>query len=248
MKCWKSIAVLGCIALLLSGCKETLLSALSENSANQIIATLSQYKIDAEKAPDKSGQFSVIVDKENFNSAVMALQSNGLPRSVGGALERLFPPGQLISSPEQERAKLNAAREDKLSSMLYAISGVQQAYVAIGNAPQSVLDDGASSASVAVVIRYAPSIQMSRYEEQIRSVIKQAVPKAHDSDISITLFPAEGVLLPRLNVPKPAGSSVGDWFTLSASILAATAAVCALMLIGWRVVHGLIGRKKSAAR
>ena len=129
--------------------------------------------------------------------------------------------------------------------MLYSISGVMQASVVISESPRGPLDEAPPKSSVAVIIRYAPSMQLTKYEEQIRNVVRNAVPRVVDADISVTLIPAEEVVLPRLNQGV---SGNNDRFAFWASVLAATAGACAIVLIGWRISHGLFVRRTNPPR
>lgn len=115
---------------LLSGCKSELYSKLDEKEANQMMALLIYNNIPADKRVEKEG-VTLLVERERFVDAVEVLRQNGLPRRKTVTMQELFPSGQLVTSPEQEEAKLNFLKSQQIEKMLGSMDGVINAEVSV---------------------------------------------------------------------------------------------------------------------
>ncbi|MFL9708850.1 EscJ/YscJ/HrcJ family type III secretion inner membrane ring protein, partial [Aeromonas veronii] len=87
-------------------------------------------RIQADKSVEKEG-VTLRVDQDRFVDAVEVLRQNGLPRRRTVTMQDLFPSGQLVSSPEQEEAKLNYLKSQQLEKMLGSMDGVITAEVSV---------------------------------------------------------------------------------------------------------------------
>lgn len=153
--------VAGCLlafSVLLAGCKVTLYSDLSEYEANQMLALLMANQIDAAKQKDKAGGLTLQIKKSQFVQAVEILRQNGYPRSKYASVMDVFPSNQLISSPEQERAKMNYLKEQQIEAMLMSIDGVIVARVSIGSVPPDNLGLETIKPTISVFVKYSPAL------------------------------------------------------------------------------------------
>ncbi len=89
MKFLRLALILG-LALLLTGCRVELYSALPEDDANQMLAILMQNHIDADKQPEAGG-VTLRVEQSQFINAVELLRLNGFPRHSYVSAETMFP-------------------------------------------------------------------------------------------------------------------------------------------------------------
>ncbi|MEX6224446.1 type III secretion system inner membrane ring lipoprotein SctJ [Providencia hangzhouensis] len=119
------------ILFFFTGCKVELYSDLSEEEANQMIALLMLRNIDAEKSIIKGSGVTINVEKDDFANAVEVLRQQGLPNKRTENIADLFPPGQLVTSPAQEQAKITYLKEQNIEKMLLSMDGVIIAQVAI---------------------------------------------------------------------------------------------------------------------
>ncbi|WP_422649725.1 hypothetical protein OJJOAM_004222 [Cupriavidus sp. H18C1] len=105
-------------------------------------------------------------------------------------MEDLFPSNQLVTSPAQERAKMQLLKEQQLESMISAMDGVIGAKVSIA---QKVDENGkpTGAPSAAVFIKYSPQFNLANYEVQIRSLIRDGVPDIASDQISVVMQAAD---------------------------------------------------------
>jgi type III secretion protein J len=183
------LPLLLCILFLLSGCRIELYSNLSELEANQMMALLKSNDVDADKIVGKDGTQTLRVKENAFVSAIETLSQNGYPRKKFVSAEELFPSGQLISSPSQEKTRINYLKEQSLERMLSHIEGVVMANVVIG---QDIAESSFSTLakpSVSVLVKYSPEVNLKAFTVQIRSLMLNAVPGVPDENVALMLQP-----------------------------------------------------------
>jgi len=189
------------ILFLLTGCRIELYSNLSEQEANQMLALLKSNNIDADKVTNKDGSLMLRVDENAFVNAVETLRQYGYPKKKFVSTEDFFPSGQLISSPAQEKTRINYLKEQSLERMLNNIEGVIGANVVIG---QEVAEAGFNAPikpSVSVLVRYSPEINLKAFTVQIRSLVLNAVPGMPDENVALMMQPvSQRVLIQEENV------------------------------------------------
>ncbi|MGL4602139.1 MAG: type III secretion system inner membrane ring lipoprotein SctJ [Plesiomonas sp.] len=212
---WINVIV---IVLLLTACKIDLYSGLSENDANQMMAILMSHNIDAEKQKSAAGLVDITVEKKQFIGAVETLRLYGFPRQTFSSIEELFPSNQLVTSPQQEQAKLTYLKEQQLAKMLSHIDGVIQSDVNISTT--SVTDDNNNSGvpnGVAIFIKHSPEVNLDSIQTQIRDLVHETIPQVNYNAISILLQPANTHFQPILNIDGE-NKNTPSWFS-SAYIL-----------------------------
>ncbi|AIO69819.1 type III secretion system inner membrane ring lipoprotein SctJ [Burkholderia oklahomensis] len=184
------VACAAALALSLAACKSDLYTNLPEAEANQMIALLMLRDIAVDKKPLKDGNVTIRVESDQFVNAVELMRQNGLPRRKLAALEDLFPPGQLVTSPAQEQAKITFLKEQQLEKMLRAMDGVVDAQVSIAEAePQNRRDPPQPSASV--FVKYSPERNFGARETEIRSLVVTGTPGLSPDHVSVVLQPAD---------------------------------------------------------
>lgn len=183
--------------LLLAGCRIELYSGLPEEDANQMLAILMQHHIDAEKQRGEGG-ITLRVEQTQFINAVELLRLNGFPHRKYTTAEMMFPPNQLVVSPNEEQQKILYLKEQRIEGMLSQMEGVVQADVAIASrSPGSEVD--AAPISVAVFIKYSPQVNMETFHMQIKNLVEKAIPGLQYDHISILMQPASY----RIATPTP---------------------------------------------
>ncbi|WP_150671030.1 type III secretion system inner membrane ring lipoprotein SctJ [Pandoraea anhela] len=191
------------VLLMLAGCKVELHRALSETEANQMLALLLVSGLQADKRADTAG-ITVRIERSDFVRGVEVLRQHGLPRQKRASVEDVFPPGQLVSSPVQEQAKLIFLKEQRLERMLAALDGVMVAEVSIAQVPTDSAGRATLPPGVAVFVKYSPEINMVQRMTDIRSLVHDSVPGVSPERISIVLQPAD-YRLPRAAIEAGAG-------------------------------------------
>ncbi|MBT2869681.1 type III secretion inner membrane ring lipoprotein SctJ [Chromobacterium violaceum] len=230
----KTLGLLLVCALLLTGCKSELYSKLDEAEANQMLALLMYNRIPAEKRTDKEG-VGLFVAEDRFVDAVEVLRQNGLPRRKAVGMQDLFPSGQLVSSPEQEEAKLNYLKSQQLEQMLSRMDGVIVAEVTVAQ-PRVRDGEEAPPASAAVLVKYSPEVNLPAREAEIRALVRDGIPRLPAERISLSLQRADYRYLPAQQQTAP--SRLKTWLPW----IAAASALAAALALLWRR-----GRRKDAA-
>ena len=122
------LAALG--LLLLAACgRAELYGKLTEAQANEMIAVLQRSGIEADKTSAGENGWTLTTAKSDFGRAVEILQSQGYPRQDFATLGTVFKKEGFVSSPTEERARLNWGLSQELSRTLTEIDGVVQARV-----------------------------------------------------------------------------------------------------------------------
>ncbi|WP_374627163.1 type III secretion system inner membrane ring lipoprotein SctJ [Pandoraea sp.] len=201
----------GLLVISLAGCKVELHRSLSETEANQMLALLLVSGLQADKRADTAGM-TVRIERSDFVRGVEVLRQHGLPRQKRASVEDIFPPGQLVSSPVQEQAKLIYLKEQRLERMLASLDGVMVAEVAIAQVPTDSAGRATLPPGVAVFVKYSPEINMTQRLTDIRSLVHDSVPGVTPERISIVLQPAD-YRVPRAAIDASSGGSAATYGT-----------------------------------
>ncbi len=233
------------LSFFLTACKVTLYSSLSELEANEMLALLMINRIDAQKESDKTKGLLLIVPKSQFIKAVEVLRQNGYPKPKYASVMDVFPSNQLVSSPEQERAKMEYLKEQQVQEMLMHMDGVVSAHVAIG-LPDDPGGLGKQNVqpTVSVFIKYSPSTNLSAYQEQIRDLVRQGIAGIDQNSISVVMVPASY----RYGQAQPLATPLPDtwWARLVQKPIWLGAIVLLLLgLIGSAISFSIMQARKS---
>jgi type III secretion protein J len=181
-------------SLLLSGCKVELYTGISQKEGNEMLALLQTEGISSDKQPDKDGQVKLLVEQSDVAQAIETLKRKGYPRESFSTLQDVFPKDGLISSPTEERARLNYAKAQEISHTLSEIDGVLVARVHV------VLPEGnegiskkPSPASASVFIKHAADIQLDTYIPQIKQLVNNSIEGLAYDRISVVLVPSADI-------------------------------------------------------
>lgn len=202
VKMWRSLkSVLFVFAcLLLSGCGSSILySSLDEKEANEMIAILKQYGIQAKKALGKES-CSLSVSNNDFSSAVNLLESQGYPLPKYQTIGEVFKKSGLVSSPLEERVRFMNALSEGIALTLSKIPGVLKSRVHIVLPENDPYVEDATPSSAAVFIAYRQDSLVEDYVREIKYLVKNSIEGLDYDKVSVALFP---VTLPPL--PKAVG-------------------------------------------
>ena len=178
--------------LLLSSCSEQeLYSDLSESQANDMVALLYSADMPASKTRGSDGQFSVLTDKSSFASAVNLLHANGLPSAQFENLGDVFQKEGFVSSPLEERARLNHAMSQEIAHTISSIDGVLMARVHLAVPEHNELSDKVSSASASVFIKHRADVDLSGSVSRIKALVINGIENLPYDNVTVALFEAE---------------------------------------------------------
>jgi type III secretion protein J len=174
-------------ALTAASCKSDLYTNLDERHANEIVATLRQHGILADRSVGKGNRISVAVDESRFAEAVTVLDDNGLPREEFATLGEVFKRDGLVSSPVQERAQMIYALSQELSRTVSEIDGVLSARVHLVLPENDPLRQQLVPSSASVFIRHSASAPLSDLVPQVKMLVANAVAGLSYDKVSVIL-------------------------------------------------------------
>jgi type III secretion protein J len=182
----------GVLLLLLSGCGgEVLYSNLAEQEVNEMVALLYDAGISATKQATTDQHFAVLTEKQSFAEAVELLRSNGYPRNKFESLGDVFKKEGFVSSPLEERARLNYAQTQELAKTIESIDGVVLARVHLAVPKKEPLSEKAAPASASVFIKHRKSAKLKGKEAQIKALIVNSIEGLPYKNVTVALFPVD---------------------------------------------------------
>jgi type III secretion protein J len=235
------LAMVVVCAATLASCKSDLYTNLDQRHANEIVATLRQHGIPAERTFGKGDRVSVSVEESRFAEAVAVLNDNGLPREEFATLGDVFKRDGLVSSPVQERAQMIFALSQELSRTVSEIDGVLSARVHLVLPENDPLRQQLVPSSASIFIRYQASMPVSDLVPQIKLLVANGVAGLSYDKVSVILVPVAARAIVARNDRgdefqvrgRGDGLFVADWPTVSLGALA-IALVGALAFAWWR--------------
>lgn len=248
-------AAIALAVLLLGGlgglaCRAPVLSGLAEAEANDVVVTLGAAQIAAQKERDATGgphAFRVEVPAAEVARALQALQAAGLPRREPSGLDALERGAGLVATPEEERARLDAATAGELARSLMRLPGVRDARVHLTHpARPAALDQAVTAPKAAVLLLRSPDAPPVP-EESVRALLAAAIADLAPEAVAVVQAEAsraparasEVVAIGPISVPR------GSAHTLRALLAAAlvlhlllAAALIAVVARGRRAALG----------
>ena len=179
------------VALLLAACEAELYNNLDQRQANEMVATLQQRGIPAQRMAVKGGQYTVVVDKARFADAINVLKEAGLPKQEFQSMGQVFKKDGLVSSPTQERAQMIFALSQELSRTVSEIDGVLSARVHLVLPENDPLRQQLVPSSASVFIRHRSSTQVGNLVPQVKMLVANGVAGLSYDKVSVVLVPVE---------------------------------------------------------
>ena len=222
--------------LLLGGCgTQEVYGKLSESSANEMVAVLSQSGIQAAKVAGEKEHWSVTVSPDDFARAVETLRAQGLPHETYDSLGTVFKKEGFTSTPLEERARLIYGLSQELSRTISEIDGVVQARVHLTMPEADPLSREAKPSAASVFVKYRSGFDLRSQTAAIKSLVTNGIDGLTYDRVSVVMVPAQS-----LPVVAPAANSI-DLSTLG-RIFAGLAAAGLLLFAGRALIRS---RRKS---
>jgi type III secretion protein J len=178
-------------ALLLSACEAELYNNLDQRQANEMVATLQQRGIPAQRLAVKGGQYTVVVDKDRFAESITILKDAGLPRQEFQTMGQVFKKDGLVSSPTQERAQMIFALSQELSGTVSEIDGVLSARVHLVLPENDPLRQQLVPSSASVFIRHRSNAPVGNLVPQVKMLVANGVAGLSYDKVSVVLVPVD---------------------------------------------------------
>lgn len=178
--------------LFVAGCQQHVLySGLTEQEANEMIALMYSAGLTAEKQSSKNQNYSVLTDQASFSHAMRLLQANGLPRERFESLGDVFKKEGFVSSPLEERARLNHALSQEISHTLSSIDGVLLARVHLAVPEQDYLAEKKLPSSASVMVKHRADVDLAGEIAKIKSLVVDGVENLPYDNVTVALFPTQ---------------------------------------------------------
>ncbi len=185
--------------MVLSGCKETLYSNISEKDANEMLSALLRRGVDAEKVSAGKGFYYVAVEQEDMVRALDIIRENSLPRTDYKSLGTVFSGESMISSQLEEQARFAYALSQELSDTFSKIDGVLDSRVHVTLVQHEQSSGITTPPSAAVFLRHTPSSPVVNMVGDIRETTAKAVPGLTRDRVTVMLEDyRENILPPQL--------------------------------------------------
>lgn len=193
------MALLLALALLLTACKVEMYTGLTEEQANEMLSTLLQRGIAAEKASAGKNGYSLSVESDELVRSLQILRENGLPRESFHSLGDVFSGQSMIASASEDQARLAYALSQELSDTFSRIDGVLTARVHVVLGVNDPINNVEVEPSVAVFLRHTPESPVVNLVPDIREVAARAVAGLKYDNVAVMLVPVrESVTVPRV--------------------------------------------------
>jgi len=180
------------LSLLLTGCSRTdLYSKLTEGQANDMIAVLQSANISATKQDNGEAGWSLSTSQSDFARAIAVLHAQGYPREDFATLGTVFKKEGFVSSPTEERARLNYGMSQELAHTISDIDGVVQARVHLALPQNDPMSEQKQPASASVFIKYRPGTNIEGQIGKIKALVVNSVEGLGYDNVSVVTFPAE---------------------------------------------------------
>lgn len=185
------------LPLLLVGCgDETLYSNLTERQANAMVALLHKSGLPASKERVNEGNYAVATPARHFGQAVETLQANGLPAEDYDSLGEVFAKQGLVSSPLEERARLNHALSQEIARTISSIDGVLLARVHLAVPEHDDLTDETRPSSASVFVKHRANVDLSDSISRIKALVVNGIENLPYDNVTVALFESRRATVP----------------------------------------------------
>jgi type III secretion protein J len=182
------------LALLLAGCGEQeVYGKLTETSANEMIAVLSQSGIAASKVAGEKDNWSITVEPGDFSRAVETLRAHGLPHENYDSLGTVFKKEGFTSTPLEERARLIYGLSQELSKTISEIDGVVQARVHLTMPEADPLSREAKPSAASVFVKYRTGFDLRSQTGAIKALVTNGIDGLTYDRVSVVMVPAQAL-------------------------------------------------------
>ena len=180
------------LALLLSACQDDLYTGLTQKTANEMIAILSENGIKASRAAgDTAATYKIRVSSDDLPQAVRVLKASGHPKDNFRSIGEVFPGDGIIVTPFEQRVRMSFAISQELSRTISDIDGVVSARVHLMLAEADTRNSGrALPPSASVVVHQSGMLDVSELSQRIRLIVSNAVTNLPQKSVSVSIFQA----------------------------------------------------------
>jgi len=179
-----------CLFLLAACSEQALYSGLSEREANEMVSVLAIGGLESQKEADGNDSFSVTAATDDFAQAIRILSENGLPQQRYDTLGEVFAKEGFVSSPLEERARLNHALSQEIASTLSSIDGVLMARVHLAVPQRDDLSDSRTPSSASVFVKHRKGVKLDDKVSKIKALVVNGIENLPYENVTVALFEA----------------------------------------------------------
>ena len=187
----RGLHVLLALAFMLAGCKETVYTKASEQSANEVLSALLEAGVDAEKVAADEKSFDIEVGSRDLARALAVMRTHGLPHARTETLGELFKKDGLVSTPAEERVRYIYGVSQELEKTLQQIDGVVQGRVHIVIPANDPLSDVKKPSSASVFVKYRPPADPATLGPLVRSLVVRGIEGLDAEHVSVAFVAGE---------------------------------------------------------
>lgn len=181
----------------LYGCGGTELQhGLTEEQANEVLVSLQENHIDAEKVIEEGEHptWMIRVPTEQASQAWRIMKERGLPRSLDKGLAETFGKDSLIPTAVEEKALYLQATCNELQKTIEAMDGVVQARVHVVMPEEQIIPEelpagtenpNRPKAAVLVKYRLNANGEVPYKDEAIKTLVANSIPKLDPKDVVV---------------------------------------------------------------
>ncbi|WP_347555965.1 type III secretion inner membrane ring lipoprotein SctJ [Robbsia sp. KACC 23696] len=246
-------AMLVCLLLAACGSRVELVSSVTDDEANDIMATLLSDGVEVSKTTVKD-RASLSVPSNQVASALEVMRTHGLPRERFTGIGAVFRKEGLVSSALEERARYVFALSQELGQTLSQIDGVVTARVHVVLPERGGINEVGTQASASVFIKHKAGLSLDALMPQIRTMVANGIPGLSVTRVTVFLVPAQATVraaaVPWVRVAgwQVAPDSVaGMRAVLGVASVVALALAAALAGLGWWTWRMRDALRKSGA-
>jgi type III secretion protein J len=240
------------LTLVLASCAVEIVHDLEEPEANQLLASLQQHGIPAEKSRSVQGStasYSLRVPSGQASKAWRVMREQNLPRPKRLGLGEVFAKPSLVPTATQERALLHHALGEEIAKTLQSVEGVVEARVHLVLPVRDPLAPGDAprpAPRASALVRATAPAPIAR--EEVQRLVAGAVDGLKPEDVTVVIVtgarPAPAAASAELARLGPFLVAEGSASALKLTLIAAFALV-GLLALG--VVIAL-ARQRALAR
>ena len=243
------LVALVAISLLLWGCSQVanLQTNLGDADANEIVALLKRYGIDARKVTTKEG-ITLTVAETDVPQATDVMRAAGLPKRALSNLGTAFKKEGMISTPMEERVRYIHALSEELEFTLQQFDHVVSARVHVVLPERIAPGEPIQPSSAAVFIKYHEPFDEDMNIPRITNLIASSIPGLSGEEgrakVSVVLAPASAppaaIAWENIGSFKVQSTSANSlkWTLIALISLSAISLIGVLILLGLRTALG----------
>lgn len=183
-------------SVLVASCEsgqQILYAGLSQTEANEMLALMYAEGLPAEKTVKKNDTYTVTTSRQAFAPSMAILMAHGLPREKYATIGEVFSREGFVSSPLEERARLNFAFSQEMSRTISSIDGVTMARVHLVMPEPQKFTGKTQASSASIFVKHRADVDLSDAVGKIKSIAINSVENLPYENVTVAFFAAKAI-------------------------------------------------------